>query len=76
MSSLLRSPKGKIGAIAAGGLLVLLALWFLLVSPQRAKATELSADVGRCPGAARRAQDRARDTRRPTSPCGRAISTA
>ena len=45
MSSLLRSPKGKIGAIAAGGLLVLLALWFLLVSPQRAKATELTADV-------------------------------
>ena len=45
MSALLRSPKGKIGAIAAGGLIVLLALWFLVVSPQRAKATELSADL-------------------------------
>ena len=30
MSSLLSSPKGKIGAIAAGGLIVLLALWFLV----------------------------------------------
>ena len=75
MSSLLRSPKGKIGAIAAGGLLVLLALWFLLVSPQRAKATELSADARRGPGAARRAQGRPRDTVGRTSPCGRAIST-
>lgn len=45
MSSLLRSPKGRIGAIAAGGLILLLAVWFLLVSPQRAKATQLSADV-------------------------------
>jgi hypothetical protein len=45
MSSLLRSPKGKIGAIAAGGLLVFLAVWFLLVSPQRAKATEVSTDL-------------------------------
>jgi len=45
MSTLLRSPKGKIGAIAAGGLIVVLALWFLVVSPQRAKATELGADV-------------------------------
>ena len=40
MNALLRSPKGKIGAVAVGGLVVLLALWFLLVSPQRAKATE------------------------------------
>ena len=45
MSSLLRSPKGKIGAVAAGGLLVILALWFLVVAPQRAKATEVAADV-------------------------------
>lgn len=42
MSALLRSPKGKIGAIAAGGLLVFIAIWFLLVSPQRAKANEVS----------------------------------
>ena len=45
MSSLLSSPKGKIGAVAAGILVVFLALWFLLVSPQRAKATEVSADL-------------------------------
>lgn len=45
MSALLRSPKGRIGAIAAGVLVAFLALWFLVVSPQRAKATELSADV-------------------------------
>ena len=45
MSSLLSSPKGKIGAIAAGGLIVLLALWFLVVAPQRAKATEITADL-------------------------------
>ena len=45
MSSLLRSPKGKVGAIAAGGLVVFLALWFLLVSPQRAKATEVRAEA-------------------------------
>jgi hypothetical protein len=45
MSSLLSSPKGKIGAIAVGALVVLLAIWFLLVAPQRAKATEISADL-------------------------------
>jgi hypothetical protein len=45
MSSLLHSPKGKIGAVAAGGLLVILALWFLVVAPQRAKATQVAADV-------------------------------
>ncbi len=45
MSALLHSPKGKIGAITAGGLLLLLAIWFLIVSPQRARATELSADL-------------------------------
>ena len=75
MNALLRSPKGKIGAIAAGGLLVLLALWFLLVSPQRAKATELTADVAAARAQASRAQDRPRD---PVGRChraGRAIST-
>ena len=46
MSDLLRSPKAKIGAAVAGGLLIVLAAWFLLVSPQRAKANELSAEVG------------------------------
>ena len=45
MSSLLRSPKGRIGAIAVGGLVVFLAIWFLLVSPQRAKATEVGAQA-------------------------------
>ena len=45
MNALLHSPKGKIGAIAVGGLLVLLGLWFLLVSPQRAKATEVASDL-------------------------------
>ena len=35
MSALLRSPKGKIGVVVAGGLLVVAASWFLLISPQR-----------------------------------------
>jgi|tagenome__1003787_1003787.scaffolds.fasta_scaffold20592173_2 hypothetical protein len=45
MSDLLRSPKGKVGAAVAGGLLIVVAVWFLLVSPQRAKADQLAADV-------------------------------
>ena len=45
MSDLLRSPKGKVGAAVAGGLLVLVAAWLLVVSPQRSKATELAAQV-------------------------------
>ena len=45
MSALLRSPKGKIGVIVAGGLFVVAATWFLLVSPQRAKAVELDAQI-------------------------------
>jgi len=45
MSALLRSPKGKIGAIVAGGLLVVVATWFLLISPQRSKAVELGAQL-------------------------------
>jgi hypothetical protein len=45
MNALLHSPQGKIGAIAVGGLVVLLGLWFLLVSPQRAKATEVASDL-------------------------------
>ena len=45
MNALVHSPKGKIGATAVGGLLVLLGLWFLLVSPQRAKATEVASDL-------------------------------
>ncbi len=67
MNALLHSPKGKIGAIAVGGLVVFLALWFLLVSPQRAKATEVCFRPRLDPGAARRAQGRPRDARRPTS---------
>jgi hypothetical protein len=45
MNDLLQSPKAKVGAAVAGGLIIVLAAWFLLVSPQRAKATELSAEV-------------------------------
>jgi len=45
MSALLRSPKGKIGLAVAGGLLLVVAAWLLLVSPQRAKAAELGAQV-------------------------------
>jgi hypothetical protein len=45
MSDLLRSPKGKIGLAVAGGLLVVIAGWLLLVSPQRSKAAELGAQV-------------------------------
>ena len=45
MSALLRSPKGRIGAIVAGGLLVAAAAWLLLVSPQRSKAAELETQI-------------------------------
>ena len=45
MSDLLRSPKGKIGALVGGVLVVVAAAWFVLVSPQRAKATELDTAV-------------------------------
>lgn len=45
MSALLSSPKGKIGAVALGGLLVLAALWFLLVAPQRSQAAKLDGEV-------------------------------
>ena len=45
MSALLRSPKGKIGAGLAGVLVAVAAVWFLLVSPQRAKANELDTQL-------------------------------
>lgn len=45
MSDLLGSPKGKIGITVAGGLLLVAAVWFLLVAPQRSKATDLGAQV-------------------------------
>jgi hypothetical protein len=45
VSALLSSPKGKIGLAVAGGLLVVIAAWLLLVSPQRSKAAELQAQV-------------------------------
>jgi len=45
MSALLRSPKGKIGVIVAGGLLVVVAAWLLLISPQRSKAVTLGAQL-------------------------------
>ncbi len=45
MNDLLHSPKAKVGAAVAGGLLIVLAAWFLVVSPQRAKANDLNAQV-------------------------------
>jgi len=50
MNDLLHSPKAKVGAAVAGGLIVVLAAWFLFVSPQRAKANELSAEVASARG--------------------------
>lgn len=45
MSDLLRSPKAKIGMMVAGGLLLVAAMWFLLVAPQRTKASDLGGQV-------------------------------
>ena len=45
MSELLRSPKAKIGVAVAGGLLFVAVMWFMLVAPQRSKATDLGAQV-------------------------------
>jgi Tfp pilus assembly protein PilO len=45
MSDLFRSPRGKLGLVAAGGVLLLAATWFLVVAPQRSKASKLSNDV-------------------------------
>jgi Pilus assembly protein, PilO len=45
MNDLLRSPKAKVGAAVAGGLLIVLAAWLFLVSPERSKATDLGAEV-------------------------------
>ena len=45
MTDLLRSPKGKIGVAVAGGLLLVVAAWFLLISPQRSKAADLGAQL-------------------------------
>jgi hypothetical protein len=45
MNSLLRSPKGQIGAIVGGCLLVVAAAWFLAVSPQRAKVSEAQSSL-------------------------------
>lgn len=45
MKALLDSPKGRIGALLAGGLLVTAAAWLLLVSPQKSKAAELESQV-------------------------------
>ena len=41
VSSLLKTPKGRLAAGAAGLLVVLLAGWLLGVSPQKSKATDL-----------------------------------
>jgi hypothetical protein len=45
MSDLLRSPKGKLGLVAAGSILLLAATWFLIVAPQRSKASKLANEV-------------------------------
>lgn len=45
MSGLLRSRNGKIGAAVAGFLLVVAAGWFLLVGPQRSKASDLDTQI-------------------------------
>ena len=45
MSALLQSPKGRVGAVVAVGLLLVAAMWFLLVSPQQSKATGLDEQV-------------------------------
>lgn len=45
MSTLLRSPKRKIGAGVAGVLVAVAAVWFLLVSPQQTKASDLETQV-------------------------------
>lgn len=41
MSAKLGSPRARVGLGVAGGLLLVAAIWLLLVSPQRSKATEL-----------------------------------
>lgn len=45
MSALLSSPKGRMGAIIGGCLLVVAAAWFLVVAPQRSKASELQTQL-------------------------------
>ena len=45
MNDLLRSSKGRVGALAAVGLIGIAAMWFLLVSPQKSKAAKLDAKV-------------------------------
>lgn len=45
MSARLRSPRGKVAIGVVGGLLVVAAMWFLLVAPQRTKLTDLKAQV-------------------------------
>jgi hypothetical protein len=45
MRDLLQSPRGKAGLVAAGGVLLLVAAWLLVVAPQRSKASELADKV-------------------------------
>jgi len=45
MRDLLRSPRGKIGLIAAGGVLLFVAAWLLVVAPRRSQANELAGKV-------------------------------
>ncbi len=50
MKALLRSPKGRVAVFVGGGLLVVAAAWFLLVSPQNSKAQDLDAQVSAARG--------------------------
>lgn len=45
MTDVLGSTRGKAALAVAGGLLLFVAAWFLLVSPQRSKANELATQV-------------------------------
>ncbi len=45
MTEKLKNPKIALATAAGAGLLILLAGWFLLVSPQRAKASELDGQI-------------------------------
>lgn len=45
MTEKLKNPKTAVAVAAGAGLLLLLAGWFLLVSPQRSKSTELQGQI-------------------------------
>jgi Tfp pilus assembly protein PilO len=45
MTDVLHTTRGKIGLAVAGGVLLVVAAWFLIVSPQRSKASELATQI-------------------------------